>query len=824
PSPTSPVPAPTLTQFSLVIEPPAYTGLAAQTLAQPAAAQVPEGSTVRLEAQFADATDVEVQWGQQKEKAGPEVRASHSVSQPLQWAMVAQGRGGKLKLGPFAVGVIADRKPQVSFVQPRGEVVLDSPRQVPLQVLAEDDYGIARVSLRWRQGAKGAWQQITLAHDCGRRYEGGVGFDLRPMKLLPGAEVIVQAVAEDNKTPGGPQRGFSAPVRLRIAVAKAQAQQRPAEAVEQAAAREEDAWERLRRNMNQLGEQIEQLQHQVETGRSHDSAQQRAELADMAQRLEKTASDVKQAMAEAEQRLSLQDVVDEEMLEKVAELHKLAQEVLDEQMKELLDRLREAMKSGELSKLEADARKLKELHDRLMRKLDQTLELLKRAKMEMMLRALERKVKQLVKQQESVSEKTRGLKEGAPESAGEARRQEELARQTGPLPDDVQLAAEQSQKLDPKTADALEALAARLRQEDPAGKMRQAAQALRRGAPADAGPPQDQALNALRQAAADLAGMQADMTGRQRRQLQAAASRVVAEAVGLAQAQQRLAQQTRPLGREFLGRAVQQKETLERLSANQKALADGAAKLAQQLQQLAGKTPLAGPELAARMAGVGERMRQAARSLQGGEGGMAETLQRLSVEELNQLAADLAVLSQALGQQSAQMALSEYLKRLEQLAEQQRGLNDRSQQLGNGNPRLSELGAQQAMLRAALDKLMRGAGKQLSDKLGGVGQDMEAVAKDLKGRRLTAKTKTRQRDLLHKMLDAQRSLYTRHQQSRERKAERPRAWQPAPSPPAVAVEGPPRLKLPEIEPSQIDEVPPEYEDLAQEYLRKVRPH
>jgi len=815
------VPAPALVDFSLTAEPPAYTARAALRLDRPGALTVPEGSRLALRTRFADCESLDLRWGAVSRHSSAVLSLEQTVLRPLQWSLAARGPGGHARLGPFAVDVLRDGKPTAQILQPARDLTLPDPCSVPLRLAAEDDYGLTQILLQWRTAGAKQWQSTVLAGDCGRRYEGEAGFDLVPMKLLPGSEVLVRLAARDNRELGGPQTTLSPVRRITIAPDTAAARERPAQAIEQAAAREEDAWQRLQRNMQELGDQLQRLDRQLEGGEGGDPGQRQAEMADAAQRLQKASADVKQAMAEAECKLSLEGLVDEQMLEKVAELHRLSQEVLDEQMKDLLDRLQDVMKAPDLSKLRADARQLREVHERFMRQLDQTLDLLKRARMEMMLEALQRKVAQLADRQQDTVKRTDAMKEADAAAAREADRQAELARQTQPLPEELQVAAERARELDPKTAQGLDALSARLQRDDPAGDMRQASSALRRLSPSSAGPPQRQALQSLRQAAADLAGMQADLMGRQRRELQGAAARAVAESVGLAQAQQQLLRQAEPLVQEMLLRAVQQKQQLERLSARQKAIAEGADRLGEQLRELSGKTPLAGPELAARMQAVGEEMQQAARSLQGGEGGAAQIAQQRSLAELNQLAADLVQLSQALGQQSAQAALSEYLKRLEQLAEQQRGLNQQSDQMGSGNPMLSELGMQQAMLKAALDKLMRGAGQQLSDKLGGVAGDMEDVSNELKARRLTQKTRTQQRDILHKMLDAQRSLYTREQQSRQRVAERPKPYQPPPSPPTVSPQGPPHLKLPKLEQPSVADVPPEYADVAEAYLKRL---
>ncbi|MCX7599321.1 MAG: hypothetical protein N2512_10740, partial [Armatimonadetes bacterium] len=748
--------------------------------------------------------------------AGAEV----TLSKTLRWGLWAAGPGGEARLGPFTAVATPDARPKVLIEKPARDADFPTAAEVDVALVASDDYGLGRVVLQWRTEGRGSWQEIELAAGAGEKWRGGLQLDLRPMGLLAGDSVLLRAAATDNREPV-PQTTLSAVRRISIARKPEQAAEKPATFADRAAGREEDAWQRLRDSLGELDATLEQLQGLAGGGVSVGAGQQQAALGDLARRLEKAGQDIKTAMADLERRLKLQDLVDETMLDKIAELHRLADEVLDRDLKELLKRLAEAAKTTDLSKLAQDAEKLREMRDKFMRQLDQTLDLLKRARLEMLLDALRRKLDDLADRQEQTLGRTEKMHEGDRAARAEAEKQSQLARETEGLPDEARLAAERARGLDPGAAEKLDDLADNLDRGGPAGDMRQAASALSRAAPQAAIGPQRTALQKLRRAAGEVAGLQAETLGRQRRELQAEAGRAVAEAASLAGAQADLSREIERVGRRTTAQSLAQKSRLESLAARQRALADGADKIAQRLQRLSGRTPAAAPELAARMEAIAEAMRQAGRSIQGGEGAEASALQQAALGSLNRLASDLAALQQALGRQSAADALSEYLHSLEQLAQQQQALNQQAQGAGDGSPLLSELAGQQAMLRAALDKLMRSSGQQLSDRLGGVGEDMDKVAQDLSQRRLTTQTRQRQNDILHKMLDAQRSLYTRQQESRERVAERPKPWTPPPSPPAVRVAGPPKLRLPSAEERPVIRVPAEYQDLAAAYERRI---
>ena len=140
-----------------------------------------------------------------------------------------------------------------------------------------------------------------------------------------------------------------------------------------------------------------------------------------------------------------------------------------------------------------------------------------------------------------------------------------------------------------------------------------------------------------------------------------------------------------------------------------------------------------------------------------------------------------------------------------------------------GADELGRLALEQAMIRQALQKMLSGksAGK-LADQLGGAPGEMQKVEDDLRGGAVTQQTLRTQRDILHKMLDAQRSLYSKDKQSKERKAEAPKPYEPPPRPPLLRPEhSRPAKVLRERRELQDPELPLDFEAATQEYLNKI---
>ncbi|MEI6502747.1 MAG: hypothetical protein WCP21_17195, partial [Armatimonadota bacterium] len=103
---------------------------------------------------------------------------------------------------------------------------------------------------------------------------------------------------------------------------------------------------------------------------------------------------------------------------------------------------------------------------------------------------------------------------------------------------------------------------------------------------------------------------------------------------------------------------------------------------------------------------------------------------------------------------------------------------------------------------------------------GGLPGEMNDVEKDLRGQSVTRETYRRQADILHKMLDAQRSLYQKDREDRQRKAEAPKPYKPLSSPPALRQSLTHKSPPPPVNTPRPD-LPLGYEDLTRQYFEAL---
>jgi cobalamin biosynthesis Mg chelatase CobN len=173
-------------------------------------------------------------------------------------------------------------------------------------------------------------------------------------------------------------------------------------------------------------------------------------------------------MAQAEQALADNPLVSDDLVQKVRELHELMAELMNEDLKRVLEEMHEALKKLGTDQFAQNLERARQAQQEFMDKLDRTIRMLRRAKLEAGLEVLRKYLEQLADRQAELAEQTRKLPEGRPANR-ETGRQRELADQTDPVAAQVAKLAEEMLEESEQIASELRNAAAELKQQDPAG-------------------------------------------------------------------------------------------------------------------------------------------------------------------------------------------------------------------------------------------------------------------------------------------------------------------------------------------------------------------
>ena len=219
---------------------------------------------------------------------------------------------------------------------------------------------------------------------------------------------------------------------------------------------------------------------------------------------------------------------------------------------------------------------------------------------------------------------------------------------------------------------------------------------------------------------------------------------------------------------------------LKELAAKQQVLQDQLQSITSQMMALSKETFAITPEIGKGIGKANYGMQQAKEKLTERNPTKAGENQNLAMQGLNEAAVGLFNSIENMKKSGSASGVEQFMQMMQQMAGQQQGLNQQGLQLALG--KMAAAAQQQMMqqmmkgqkgLRKSLEQLMnemrQSGGGELGD-LSGIGKEMDEVIKDLQKNQYTQTTQNRQQKILSRMLDSQVSM-TQRGEKEERKSD-----------------------------------------------------
>ncbi len=845
---------PVLDSLTVRATPPAYTSLPVRQLGglQSSELRLPAGS--RLELWGLASSELEHAWltlgeGDSLELAldGRGVAGEIRVEEDLRLAMGLRDRRGSVTLTPtlLELRALPDRAPSVEILAPGPDEDLSRDLLESLELLATDDYGIATVELHAVKrgepdtlssaiplGDLAGQPRVSLRHlwDLGEHFD-----------LFPGDVVEYWLTTRDHH-PGLPGLGRSRVQRLRVpSIAEIYAE------IEEEDGVRGDLLEEMVDEGERLQEDLRRMEQELRADPELDWEKQE-ELREAFENMEKMSEQLQElsrSLGERSEALAENEMLRQEMAEKLESIEQLMEELRDTEAGELLRRFQEMVESMDPSTMPEELAELRMDHEEILEQLERTEAMLEQLMRDQKMDALRRQVDEMIERQEELRAETEALQEeeqqagdgeeDAPESeSGEesdeadtgeekqdgseqlAELQEKLAEEARELEEEVEKTADELSEEFPEESEQM-----RQEQEDSAvPPMEDASERMKSG---DEQAPQDQqkASEKLLKLYWQLAQAQAGMSSQMDMMAMEALDGVTRQALELSiREEDQQAEMTR------LFRAGRRPEQARESARRQMGLYQSMERVREELMEAARKTFAVSRKAMRSSSEALESMQTSVAELEAGR--QAQGIQQAgrSVEQLNITVIELlrGVQSQGQGQGSCpnpSQSMQDMLKRQEQLNQDSRG---QAQQQGPGGLSLEQragmarLKAEQGAIREGLEEMMGGDGETLG-RLDQIIEEMHEIEKDFEAGRISEETLRRQEKVFERLLDAQRSVH-RRDFKRERQGES--ADELAPLWPGVEDDEDPLAKLrEEIRRGQEGAAPPEYEELIQEYYRSL---
>jgi hypothetical protein len=802
---------------------------------------------------------------------------------------------------PLEITIVPDAPPLIEITYPGVDTLLPADMKQLLVADAQDDHALTgAVLVSWRTSITGQRdapreEQLSLEGEADRGLVRGV-LDATSRGLLPGDTLHYFVRVTDNS----PMRQSAVSRTFTLRVPGMDEMRDRAQTQAEDLVRDADA---LARAMKQLETHTRDLQRKSVTGGarsgqrgsggapgssdkqlSSDQAEQARRVLDRQEAMAAEMQKLRDRIEGLERAAEQAGLRDPEMQKRLDELKELYDELLSPEMKKQMEDLQRALDNLDPEQVQKALEQLAAQQEELRQKLDQNLDLMRRAAAEQEMSKLAQQAKELATQQDAVAEQ---MKTGEADPKQNAEQEKQISHKTNELGSSLLKlqrklseqgeadAASKTGKAQEQTKDAEEA-------------MSEAARQAARNNSQKAGESGEQAADKLNDAAQALDEARKQMSASWKKDVQETVDNATQDAINLAQKQKELLdrmqasaqmgnhqdqqqggqQQPNP-GQQGQQQGNQQgasKENgkqeggqggkggqgqkpggeqgnasasggqpgssqgkLQQLRAEEAAVKQGLEQLGKNLSEAGQRSALVNRHVGSALARANLNLDQTMRALENATPeNMPSAQAEQTLDALNRLAIELLKNGQQIDQSESGTGLQQALEQLAELAKQQGNLGGRSNSLLplNLGPKvmsqqMSSLAREQRDIAQKLGGMNKGGGRDdLLGRLDDLVKEADQIARDLEGGRLTPQTVKRQSELFHKLLDAGRTM-ERDEVSEERKAEAAH-----PLPPSVIRALKPGLfddadRYALPSAEQLRGLPPAYRRLILEYFEKL---
>ncbi len=669
----------------------------------------------------------------------------------------------------YKINVLTDDFPSVRIAFPEVDVDLGDNMILPLKVEADDDYGIARIDLQFKtlnEDTAVHREQLALEKPNHPSVEVDHFWNLGDLYLMPGDVVEYWTVAYDNDAVHGPKSAESEHRMVRLPSLEeifAAADETEETGFEQA----EQALESAEELKEAVDEIIQEMRQNPEV--DWEKRQQIQDALERQEDVQQQMENLKKTVEELTQRLEKFDLAEVETLEKYKELQDLIAEIATPEMKEAMEKLKEAMESQDPDQIRQALEEFDLDRESFKKNIERSMEILKQLQLERRLDELVKQVEEILNDQEEVLAEM-----DASENVESALKERQISNKMKSFEQRLQEAAElASENGEEQLADELDSLAADAASKKIPENMQAMSQDLLSGSQKEARDKGEENARNLAALSSALSNSATNLKERRKNELARKIRRLVEEVLYLSQNQEELYDLSEKISA--------QSPRYRSLASRQDDIKNALSELTDRVFEVGKETFFITPQLGASLGKASQEIDQAIERYISRNPRSVSTPQRNALGEMNSSGKQLLDILSQLKSSSSSSGYEEMLERLSQMAQQQQGLNQQSmpmpgpggQQQMPGGQQLSQLAAQQRALQEKMKQLgedAQGMQEILGD-LEGVSDAMGEVSDDLENQNVTKRTRRLQRQIVSRLLDATRSAKQKeYSKKRESKA------------------------------------------------------
>lgn len=709
----------------------------------------------------------------------------------------------------YSINVIKDQRPQIVVDHLRDSILY---KTILLGGSISDDYGISALALNYQKVTKDATgpnKAISIpVHKNQLKQSFFYQWVLDSLQLQPGERINYYLEVWDNDGVNGHKSTrsssyvFALPSKEEMKADISKSQENTQSNIDESLKKAKDLRESIDEAQQKLrGKKMMEWQDQKML---EDLIKQKENLDQLINQLQKQ----NELLNEKKEGLS---EMDEKMKEKTEQLQKLMNELLDDETKKLFEELEKLMReNSDISEIQKQLNKMDRKGINLEKELERTLELFKQLQFDYKLDQAVQEIKSQTKKQEELLEKTKEAagekkendKENKTEKGEQSENKDNKDSKAGEkngesanTPEENERLARDQEELSKefdqfgKTIEELNKMGEELKKqantpseeemEDVQNSQQQSKESLEQGEPKKATEQQKKAAEKMKQMQQQMEGMQNSMQMEIDMQNLETLRQVLHGLIKLSYDQESL-----------MKAFVQVQQTDPKyvhLSQQQLKIKDDSKVLEDSLLALAKRDPFMGSIVTREVGELNDHVDKAVENIRERRKGNAGSEMQLSMTSINNLALMLndhfdmmmdmmanAMPSKGKGKAKGKQSLGELQQQLNKQIEELKNSGKSGRQLSE---ELAKMAAEQERIRRALQEMQEKLEQQGGKAPGGdIPGKMEQTELDLVNKRLTEQTIRRQKDILTRLLETEKSMREQNMDD-ERKGETAKEYQ-----------------------------------------------
>jgi hypothetical protein len=779
---------------------PTYLGKSPEIIQNAGDLTVPEGTQIEWSVLTKNTKKVEVNWNGNKQihtELGFKLNKKVNNESKLKFKLHNAFKN-KIDSASYLVSVIKDAHPTID-VDELKDSVADGVRYFKGQI--GDDYGLKSLYFVYKiisENGSSRDQKLMVRPVSGTQLSYEFAVDFRREKLKLKDRIEYYFVVSDNDGVNGSKSSRSQSYTYKLPTLDELIENR----TEDQEKTKEDLKDLLDKT-NEFQKQVEKLKKEAMNSKSSDwnKMNQVNQLQEEQKNLIESLEQIKNEMNQSTEEKNQLSEMDKELLEKQEMIEKLLEQLMDDELRKLLEDLEKLLEKNDKENIKEKMDQLDQSTEDMKKQLDRSLEMLKRLQVNEKIDDLEKQLKELAKEQDELKKNIENKKISDEKSV---EKQEEINKKFDQLKDDLKKLNELNKDLDSpmNLGDTKE------QEEKISNELNESKESLENGKNKKAGDSQKKASDQMEQLADQLDKQQQKANQKQQEEDMDALRNILESLMTLSFDQEELMNK--------IGRVSTSDPAYRKYGRRQRRIIDDTKIVKDSLLALAKRQPKIASFIDKELNVIETNHQASIEDIYDHRKKDLGKHQQLVMTSYNNLA---LLLNEALQSMQSQMQsqmqgsgscnnpgkgrpkpgssmstgdMKEMLKK--QLEQMQKGPNPGGQKegdkpgdkpgskpgnggqnmLGLGNKEIAKMAAEQTAIRQRLEQLrndMNKEGQGLGNKLNPLIKELEQQEKDLINRNINKEMLNRQRDIMTRLLESEKALMERgFEEKRESKS------------------------------------------------------